>query len=104
MSITCNNLIASADDIISWLKIISLNAHGYCQCVPALTAFCNKDEFNIDIICLQELWLSPDMFYNIETFSEDDTCYGVSSMDISVRSAALKGRPFCGVVCSSKNL
>ena len=59
---------SSADEAITSLKIISLNAHGFRQCIPALTAFCNKDEFNIDIIFLQELWLSPICFIKLNIF------------------------------------
>ena len=89
-SVTYNSSTLLSDTIKS-LKIISLNAHGFRQCATALTSFCNKNEFNIDVIYLQELWLSPDAFHKIQFFSEDYVCFGTSAMDKAVRSSVLKG-------------
>ena len=52
---------------------------------------------DIDIIFLQELWLTPETYLKIETISENHICYGKSAMDLAVRSSVLKGRHFGGV-------
>ena len=105
MSSASNITPTSADCIfLNTLKIVTLNVHGFRQGVAVLTSFCNKNEFNIDIICLQELWLTPDTFYQIESFSEDYVCYGMSAMDKAVRSSVLKGRPYGGVCLLLKRI
>jgi len=82
---------------ISSLKIVSLNCHGFQQSSNAIAAFCNKNDLDIDIIFLQELWLSPCNFYKIELFSENYICFGKSSMEKVVSNFVLRGRPFGGL-------
>ena len=79
------------------LKIVSLNCHGFNQGSEAIKAFCDTNDLDIDIIFLQELWLTPETYFKIETISENYICYGKSAMDLAVRSSVLKGRPFGGV-------
>ena len=87
----------AGDIMLQSLKFVSLNCHGFNQGSEAIKAFCDSKDLDIDIIFLQELWLSPDAFVKIETFSENYICYGKSAMDLAVRSSVLKGRPFGGV-------
>lgn len=87
----------SSETVLQSLKIASLNCHGFNQGAGAISALCDKNDLDIDIIFLQELWLTPDAFTKIESFDDNYICFGKSAMDAAVRSSVLKGRPFGGL-------
>ena len=78
-------------------SLVSYNCHGINQGSPMLSQLCNVTEFNADIICLQELWLTPSNIHRIESFNQGYSFYGRSGMEDSVSCGVLKGRPFGGV-------
>src|SRR6267154_3910860 len=88
---------STIDNELNSIKLVSLNCHGFRQGTNAITSFCNKNDLDMDIIFLQELWLTPDNFYMIESFSENYICFGKSAMDKAVSSSVLRGRPFGGL-------
>ena len=80
------------------VTIYSYNMHGFnqgCQTVRDLTLACNT---SVDILLLQEHWLTP---ANLSKFEENFPMFmpfGSSAMRACVESGVLRGRPFGGVM------
>jgi len=83
------------------LLIMSFNMHGYNQGFATLKDFTNNKD--LDVIMLQEHWLTPD---NLNRFSNDFVEYysfGSSALENVVSSGPLYGRPFGGTMILLKN-
>ena len=99
MAASPNNVLSRdtlQSSVLHSLRIFSLNCHGFNQGFNVISAFCDKNDLDADIIFLQELWLTPDNWHKIEMFNEDSICYGKSAMDLAVRCSVLRGRPYGG--------
>jgi exonuclease III len=75
--------------------LISYNLHGLNQGLPLLDEMCHDDK--VQIILVQEHWLTPANMSKILNFSNQYTGYGVSAMESAVSSSILRGRPWGGV-------
>lgn len=78
------------------LSLVSYNMHGYNQGRSTLDHLCAVNEANIDIIFLQEHWLTPQNLNKIKFFSDRYIAYGISAMENVISKSVLKGRPFGG--------
>ena len=87
----------------SCLSLVSYNMHGYNQGQNLLEYFWSESEANVDIILLQEHWLTPDGLYKLANFSERYTCFGVSAMEQAVTQSVIRGRSWGGVSTLVKN-
>ena len=85
------------------ITIISYNCHGFNQGVILLNQFCDKQGLYIDLICIQEHWLTSNNLFLLENLSKDYEFIGISAMDDVTSNSVLKGRPFggCGFLIKS---
>lgn len=81
------------------LSIVTFNMHGFNQGHSTLDHLSSISELNVDIILLQEHWLTPDNLHKIKHFSSRYTAFGISAMENDVSHGVLRGRPRGGV-CS----
>ena len=72
-------------------KVISYNLHGFNQGVNTITDLIS--DLNVDVIAIQEHWLSPANFDSIKNYF----FFGSSAMTHAVETGILRGRPFGGV-------
>ena len=79
------------------MSFITYNMHGFKQGASSLDHFCSENELNVDIIFLQEHWLTPDNLSKLKLFSNRYISYGISAMEQTVNRCVLKGRPWGGV-------
>src|ERR1051325_7932747 len=82
----------------SQVSIVSFNMHGFNQGHCTLNKLCSSDDLNIDVILLQEHWLTPDNMHKLRLFSTNYSCFGISAMENSISQGVLRGRPFGGVL------
>ena len=87
------------DKSISLMSVVSFNMHGYNKGVCTLNKLCSSHDLDIDVILLQENWLTPDNMYKLKDFSNNYSCVGISAMEKSIGQCVLRGRP-CGGVCT----
>ena len=66
------------------LSLISYNMHGFNQGSNLLEYFFN--DLQIDIILLQEHWLTPDNMYKITNIDKLYSCVGMSAMELIKRA------------------
>ena len=81
---------------LSCLNLVSYNMHGFNQGANTLDSFCKNDCLNMDIIFIQEHWLSPGNMSKITNFSANYVSYGISAMESAVGQSILRGRPYGG--------
>ena len=84
------------------LRIVSYNMHGFNQGAPTITDLLAED--NVDIVMLQEHWLTPANLSKFSSLSPNYFMYGSSAMSNSVEKSILVGRPFGGVMFLIKNM
>ena len=72
------------------LTLGSYNLHGFAQGRSLLTDLCSE----LDIICVQEHWLSPDNLNCLNNFSNNYVGFSSSAMDAVLGKNILRGRPF----------
>jgi len=61
------------------------------------------EEFKVDVLFVQDHWLSPDQLHKLCFLSSDYVSFGISAMESAVQSNTLVGRPFGGVATLIKN-
>lgn len=69
--------------------------HGFNQGAELLKSYCSNALS--DFMLLQELWLSSDSLYKLDTIAQGYSCFSVSSMDSVLENGLLRGRPFGGL-------
>ena len=89
--------MASANNSYS---IASYNLHGFSQGVFLLNVLC--EEMKVDIILVQEHWLTPDQMYSL-SIDPNYTVFGISAMESQVSKSIIKGRPYGGVATYIRN-
>ena len=75
------------------LKVMSLNCHGLN--VGTLN-YLSRVAAGVDVMLLQETWLSNCTSYKLQTISPDFTWHHSSSMEDKIHNNFLSGRPFGG--------
>ena len=75
-------------------NIVTYNLHGLNQGRAMLDYLCTLE--SLDIIFIQEHWLSPFNMNNILQFSDNFTTFGSSALDAAVSKSVLRGRPYGG--------
>ena len=73
------------------LRVASFNCHGVRSSLIELRALLDR----VDILLLQEHWLSKQQLHELKSIHMDFDSYGASPMDFS--EGVLRGRPFGGV-------
>jgi len=81
--------------------VISYNLHGFNQGKHLLNHYCTRG--TDDILFIQEHWLSPDSLNNIDSVCPGYYAFSVSSLESSVSSGLLRGRPYGGLATLVKN-
>jgi exonuclease III len=81
---------------LSSLSVVTFNMHGFNQGRSTLDHLCSANEVNIDVIFVQEHWLTPGNLDKIKLFSDRYIAYGISAMENVIGNSCLKGRPFGG--------
>jgi hypothetical protein len=76
-------------------SVTSFNLHGFNQGAIFLNSLCEVSK--IDLICIQEHWLTPDLMHFIHNFNSGYITFGISAMESVVHSGILRGRPRGGV-------
>lgn len=76
------------------LSMISYNMHGFNQGSNLISYFCY--DLHVDIILIQEHWLTPDNMHKIAKYSKHYSCVGISAMEMAVNRSILRGRPYGG--------
>ena len=77
------------------ISVVTYNLHGFNQGVEYLSELCSKG--NIDIIFVQETWLTPSGMTKLESLNVNYLVYGRSAMETAVSCGFLRGRPYGGV-------
>jgi exonuclease III len=77
------------------LSIVSFNMHGFNQGFPTIRDLCLSND--VDLLLLQEHWLTPANFSKLEQHFPNYFCFGSSAMAKCVESGLLTGRPYGGV-------
>jgi len=90
-----------SDDKFDNLCIVSFNMHGFQQGLPVVTELLNDK--HVDILAVQEHWLTPANLCKFNTVSADYFTFGSSAMSKCVESGMLVGRPFGGVMFLIRN-
>jgi len=91
-SISCTNI---NNNFINYVSFISFNMHGLSQGILELHSLCEQ---KIDVIFLQELWLTSDAIYDkLSSFNDNYFLFASSAMDTKVNSGLLVGRPYNGL-------
>jgi len=85
--------MAETDELV--LKIVSYNLHGLNNGRSGLSELCNDP--NVDIICVQEHWLTPNNLHLLNEVHPEFTGFGISSMSDRLASGVYYGRPYGGV-------
>jgi len=93
--------IADKLDKLDNLCIVSFNMHGFQQGLPVVTELLNDKQ--VDILAVQEHWLTPANLCKFNTVSADYFTFGSSAMSKCVESGMLVGRPFGGVMFLIRN-
>jgi len=76
-------------------KIATYNLHGFSQGELLLEHMTSS--MTLDVIFIQEHWLTPDILHNFCAISPDYICVGISAMNTALSNDVLRGRPFGGV-------
>jgi len=76
-------------------KIVSYNLHGLNNGRSCLVDLCNDPDVNI--IAVQEHWLSPDKLFLLNEVHPDFSGCGVSAMSNKLVTGVFHGRPYGGV-------
>ena len=77
------------------LRSMSLNCHGYNIGTESyLRRLCD----NIDVILLQETWMSDCTCSMLDNLSKDFTVFRSSAIEDKISSGIMHGRPFGGTV------
>ena len=75
--------------------IVSFNMHGFNQGASYLDYICSS---NMDLIFLQETWLSSDsLLKSTRCFSTNYNIFCSSPMDVTLSKGLLRGRPYGGL-------
>jgi len=74
--------------------VSSFNLHGFNQGEEMARHIC--DDLHVDVLFIQESWLTPDLFHKLCYISCDYLMFGVSAMSSTVLQGPLSGRPFGG--------
>ena len=74
--------------------------HGFNQGEKLVNYFCSDSDADVDIIMLQESWLTPANLYKLEKFNDRYSFYGISAMERAVSQSVIRGRPWggCGIL------
>ena len=75
--------------------IASLNLQGFNQGEDMARHIC--DNLLVDVLFIQESWLTPDLLHQLCFISSDYLMYGVSAMTDTVSVGPLYGRPYGGL-------
>ena len=75
-------------------NLSSFNLHGLNHGHLLLENMCN--DLKLDVIMIQEHWLSPDSLYKLCELSCNYVMIGISAMSSAVSNSVLVGRPFGG--------
>ena len=78
------------------LTVISYNMHGFNSGCEMIRDIISASE--IDIIMLQEHWLTPANLSRFDDYFPEYSCFGSSAMQSCVQQGVLRGRPFGGVM------
>ena len=78
----------------SHLKLISFNLHGFNQGKTFLKSV--LDSSNVDLVCVQEHWLSTREFYKLSNMHSGYICFATSAMEDRLGKDVLFGRPYGG--------
>jgi len=76
-------------------EIVTFIIHGFGQGEMMAYPLCEVQK--VDVLFLQESWLSPDLLHKLCFISEDYIMHGISAMDSVVSANTLVGRPFGGL-------
>ena len=77
------------------IRVLSLNCHGFNDGI-ALWAYLLRVASDVDIILLQETWLSSANYQKIQCLLPDYIVYHSSSMKDRIQNGILHGRPYGG--------
>ena len=79
------------------INLVSYNMHGFNQGANTLASFCNDGSLNMQLVFVQESWLSNANINKINSFSNNYTAFGISAMESALGQSVLRGRPWGGV-------
>ena len=79
-------------------SLASYNMHGYRQGITLLKEqICSPSELDIDVVFIQENWLTPRNLYKMDDIFNGYKFSGKSAMENAVSTSVLRGRPWGGV-------
>jgi len=77
------------------IKIVTYNLHGLNNDRSGLSELCNDPD--VDIIALQEHWLTPNKLHLLNEVHPDFTGFGISPMTDRLASVVYYGLPYGGI-------
>ena len=83
------------------LKIVSFNMHGFNQGFSAVDELIHK--IDPDAVLCQEHWLTPANLHKFNDHYGSYFTFGSTAMSTQVEAGILRGRPFGGLMCLTKN-